>query len=126
MIRKLLLSLLCFHLINCNEIQINSSEMFDFTENFPDDPKAQEFKKRLIIMNDSNDADVYALSKAQIISGEVASINPYDILQIIKHSLGENLREDIDFHISQSGRWQPYFSLINIFGGELGQILDNG
>ena len=104
----------------------DSSEMYAFTENFPDDPKAQEFKKRLIIMNDSNDADVYALSKGQIISGEIASINPYDILQIIKDSLGPNLREDIDYHISQSGRWQPYFSLINAIDDELGIILDKG
>ena len=99
------------------KIQVNfHSEIKRLINNQPDHPFSLDFKNRLQFdeEDEKNQEDSYNMDIEGMKSGRVAVSYPSAILQILKQNfIEENFREDIDFHISQSGFTGPFFSLTN-------------
>ena len=101
------------------------SEIVSFTKNNPNEPISKDFQTRFKVpdggqadedaSNIMRDLLKWEIDIKGVKDGTVAVVYPEYTLQILKRGLiSKDFKEDIDFHISESGRGsQPYFSLIN-------------
>ena len=99
---------------------IHLTDLATFAKNNHDDPMALDFKSRIdllsdeIIINKNKPLDQW-FDFEGVREGRVAIVYPSHILHLLKKNLiSMELKEDIDFHISEFGDpWRPFFSVYN-------------
>ena len=98
-------------------IEVNyHSNIKSLIKSEPDHPFSKDFKNRLQFdeEDEKTQKDSFNIDIEGMKSGRVAVSYPSVILQILKHNfIDENFKEDIDFHISQSGFTGPFFTISN-------------